>query len=75
MDGKTEGAEGEVMREINRLAKWRMLLTGWQRGTRPMDDPEAQAVRDHREATLILRAEMNAIARLFINCGLITREE
>ncbi len=51
---------------LNRLAKWRMILTGWQLGTRSKEDPEAQAVRDHREATLMLRAEVNAISRMLL---------
>lgn len=46
---------------INKLTKWRVILTGWQLGTRPKGNPESDAVRDHREATLILRAEVNAI--------------
>lgn len=63
------------MKELNRLAKWRKLLTGWQLGTRTEDDPEAQAVRDHREATLLLRAEVTALAVLMIEKGVFTETE
>jgi len=53
-------------RILNRLAKWRAHFAGWQLGTRGKDDPECQAVRDHREVTLLLRAEVNAISRALI---------
>lgn len=59
----------------NRVAKWRLVFAGWQLGTRDMDDPEAQAVRDHREATIMLRAEANALAALLIAKGVFTAEE
>lgn len=51
---------------LNRLCKWRTVFVGWQLGTRPYDDPEAQAVRDHRELSMILRAEVSALTRLMI---------
>lgn len=60
---------------LNRLAKWRSFLTGWQLGTRSNDDPECQAVRDHREATLILRAEVTALVALLVEKGVFTVEE
>jgi hypothetical protein len=57
---------------LERLAKWRSVFAGWQLGTRVRDDPESQAVRDHREATLILRAEVSALVRLLIEKKVIT---
>jgi len=60
---------------LNRVAKWRMLLTGWQLGTRPKGDPEGDAVRDHREATLMLRVDVTALTHLLISKGLVTEEE
>jgi hypothetical protein len=60
---------------LERLAKWRVLFAGWQLGTRTKDDPEAAAVRDHREATLMLRAEANALANLLVAKGVFTVEE
>ena len=60
---------------LNRLAKWRTLLAGWQLGTRPKGDPEGDAVRDHREATLIHRAELTALTGLLIRKGVFTEEE
>jgi hypothetical protein len=51
------------MAALNKLTKWRVILTGWQVGTRAKGDAESDAIRDHREATLILRAEVSAIVR------------
>lgn len=64
-----------ALRSLNILAKWRSLLAGWQLGTRSDTDPEARAVRDHREATLLLRAESNAAVGLLIEKGVISEEE
>jgi len=62
-------------RQMNILCKWRSVFAGWQLGTRPNTDPECQAVRDHREVTLLLRAECSAIAGILIENGLVTAEE
>lgn len=52
-----------------------MILTGWQIGTRSKADPEAQAIRDHRELSLLLRAEVSALTGLLIKKGVFTMEE
>jgi hypothetical protein len=62
-------------RALNRLAKWRSVFAGWQLGTRPRGDPEAEAVRDHREVTILLRAEVNALAALLIEHGAFSLED
>lgn len=62
-------------RQLNRLVKWKNLLAGWQLGTRPKGDPESDAVRDHRELTLILRAEVNALTALLVEKGVFTSQE
>ncbi len=62
-------------RALNKLAKWRAVLAGWQLGTRPIDDGETKAVRDHREATLLLRAEVTALTALLIDKGIFTADE
>lgn len=62
-------------RALNRLGKWRVLLTGWQLGTRAKGDPEGDAVRDHREVTLMLRAEQSALVALLLDKGVFTRDE
>jgi len=70
-----ETREPGYMAALNRLAKWRTLFAGWQLGTRPKGDPECDAVRDHREVTILLRAEMSAMAGVLLRKGLITEAE
>ncbi len=60
---------------VNRLAKWRTVFAGWQLGTRPKGDPECDAVRDHREATIMLRVEVSALVALLQTKGVITDHE
>lgn len=60
---------------LNRLAKWRSVLASWQLGTRLDTDVECQAVKDHREATLLLRAEVNALIALLVVKGVFTEAE
>lgn len=60
---------------LNRLAKWRAIFAGWQLGTRVESDPECQAVRDHREITLMLRVEVIALVTLLVDKGVITTKE
>jgi hypothetical protein len=67
--------EQETKGVLNRLAKWRAVLAGWQLGTRPKGDPEGDAVRDHREVTLLMRAELNAFTQLLINKGILDKQE
>lgn len=64
-----------TMRALNILTKWRVHFTGWQLGTRPKGDPEGDAVRDHRECTILLRAEVNALAGLLLAKGVFTEDE
>lgn len=54
----------ETRRRLEKLGKWRSLFAGWQLGTRLDNDPECQAVRDHREVTMLLRTEVNAAGLL-----------
>lgn len=60
---------------LQKLAKWRSVFAGWQLGTRMADDPECQAVKDHREATLIMRVEVNALTALLVSKGVFSVEE
>lgn len=68
MDGKLEAA-------LNKLAKWRMVFASWQLGTRQKGEPECDAVRDHREATILLRAEVSALVGLLVEKGVFSRED
>ena len=60
---------------FERLCKWRQVFAGWQLGTRLSGDPECQAVRDHREVTICLRAEVNGLTKLLVDKGIATAEE
>lgn len=60
---------------IQRLCKWRTVFTGWQLGTRAKGDPEGDAVRDHRELTILLRAEVSALTALMVKKGVFVEEE
>ena len=60
---------------LNRIAKWRTIFAGWQLGTRPKGDPESDAVRDHREVSILLRVEATAVSKLLIDKGVFTLED
>ncbi len=60
---------------LNKLTKWRMVFAGWQLGTRPKGDPESDAVRDHRELSILLRAEVTALVTLLMEKNVFTAEE
>lgn len=55
-----------LSKALNRLCKWRQVFAGWQLGTRPLGDPECDAVRDRREMLLLLRAEVTALTMLML---------
>lgn len=55
-----------AMDALNKVAKWRVLFTGWQLGTRAKGDPESDAVSNLHEARLLLRVEVTALAGLLI---------
>jgi hypothetical protein len=60
---------------LNRLTKWRTIFAGWQLGTRAKGDPESDAVRDHREVTILLRAEVSALSKILLDKGVMTEED
>ena len=64
-----------IDRALQTVCKWRLLFTGWQLGTRTKADPEAAAVRDHREVTILLRCEQSALTRLLVAKGVFTFDE
>ena len=68
-------AQAELRRSLEKLAKWRGVLAAWQLGTRSIDNAECQAVRDHRELTILMRAELNALVGLCLRQGLFSEEE
>lgn len=64
-----------LTRALNIVAKWRTVFAGWQLGTRPASDPVCQAVKDHREATILLRVEVTALTGLLLEKGIFTGHE
>jgi len=72
---KKEDIAQQCYDACNKLVKWRSVLAGWQLGTRAKGDSECDAVRDHREVTILLRAEHTAFLRLLINKGVLTEDE
>ncbi len=60
---------------LNRLTKWRSFFAGWQLGTQPETHGPTRAVRDHREATMILRVEVTALTRALLEKGVLTQDE
>ena len=65
----------ELSRVLNKLAKWRTFFASWQLGSRSDTDGECRAVKHHREATILLRAELSALTGLLIEKGLFTGQE
>jgi hypothetical protein len=65
----------KLTKSLQRLTKWRSVFAGWQLGTRHKDDPECQAVKDHREVTILLRAELNALIAALFGKGVFTLSE
>jgi len=65
----------QVNRIVNKLCKWRRFFCGWQLGTRLENDPEAKAISNHRELSILLRIEVSALAALCIEKDVFTPEE
>ena len=63
------------MNSINNLAKWRRVFMNWQLGSRQKGDHEADAVVDHRELSMIMRAELNGLVALLIQKGVFSALE
>lgn len=64
-----------TMKALNIVAKWRTFFAGWQLGTRAKGDPESDAIRDHREVTILLRVENSALIALMIEKGIFTIDD
>lgn len=62
-------------REMERFTKWRRVFAAWQTGNLSNNGPEAKAIRDHRELTMLLRAETTALAQLLVKKGIFTEDE
>lgn len=64
-----------LLAALDKLAKWRKFFASWQLGTTPAGDGRYRAVADHREATILMRAELTALTGLLISKGVCTQEE
>jgi len=64
-----EVLERKLSDALNKFAKWRTWFASWQLGTRSDHDGECSAVKDHREVTMLLRAEVNALTKVLIDKG------
>jgi len=64
-----------MLRALNKVTKWRNVFQGWQLGTRSREDPEGQAVRDHREVTILLRIEVSALTAVLVDKGIISLDD
>lgn len=60
---------------LQKFTKWRAVFAGWQLGTMGIENEVCRAVRDHREVTMLLRAEGNALLALLVKKGVFTVEE
>jgi len=60
---------------LEKLAKWRKFFASWQVGTVPAGDGRYKAVADHRELSILTRAEMTAVTGLLIRKGIFTQAE
>lgn len=60
---------------LEKLGKWRTLLTGWHLGSKTMFDPGVPAMRDLMDRVQMLRAENTAIVSLLMDKGVFTQSE
>jgi hypothetical protein len=65
----------DMLAALNRLCKWRSILTGWHIGTQGPHVPGVQAMRDLQDFRLITRAELTALTWLLMEKGIITKAE
>lgn len=62
-------------RALNRVAKWRSILTGRILGTKPITDPPTQGLRDLFEKVILLRVEVTALTGLMLEKRVFTEDE
>jgi hypothetical protein len=72
---ESQDKQDVLMQLLNKLGKWRSVFAGWQLGTRSDKDEVCKAVKDHREVTILLRAEVSALAGLLMQKGVFTLDE
>lgn len=67
--------QNRMLLALNKLTKWRTVFASWQLGTRLEHDAELLAVKDHRETTMLLRAEVSALVAILVAKGIFTSDE
>lgn len=65
----------ETINWLERLGKWRALLTGRLLGTRLIYDPQARGARDLFDKLNVLAAEGSTVSGLLTSRGVFTPEE
>ncbi|HEX3640142.1 MAG TPA: hypothetical protein VHV10_02505 [Ktedonobacteraceae bacterium] len=75
MQNNTNDLAQRCYNALNKLTKWRSVFASWQLGTRVKGNPEGDAIRDHREVTILLTAENSAFIQLLLNKHVFTLEE
>lgn len=68
-------SDKSLMTALDKLCKWRKFFASWQLGTTTADDSEYKAVANHRELSILLRAEQSALTGLLVRKGVFTQEE
>jgi hypothetical protein len=64
-----------MLAALDKLAKWRKFFASWQLGTVPAADGRYKAVANHRELSILLRAEVSALTGLLLSKGVFTEQE
>lgn len=64
-----------MMKALNRVCKWRRVLTGKMVGSGAEDDPLIVGMNDLQEARLIMRVELRAVTDLLIKKGVFTEAQ
>lgn len=68
-------SEKTMVAALEKLARWRKFFASWQLGTVPASDGRYKAVADHRELSILMRAELSALTGLLVRKGAFSRDE
>ena len=65
----------DLDRALNRVTKWRSILTGRILGTKPITDSPTQGFRDLFDKVILLRVEVTALTGLMLEKRVFTEHE
>lgn len=68
-------SDQSLMSALEKLCKWRKFFASWQLGTTLDGDGEYKAVANHRELSILMRAELTALTGLLVRKGVFTQAE